>query len=476
MSGSKKAYIHIFVVLALMLGMGQFPPIAPLTETGMRGLGIIAGILYGWIFSSTIWTSFLGLLMMTWQGILPFEEVLELSFGSKTTLLVLFSFILAAVMEQNKVSRFVGIWLLSRRILNGRPWAFSFIVLLTTFLLGTFILPVVGVLLCWSLLYHVFGQLGYKKSDRYTQAMIVGVAFAGALSLGGLPWQVVPQVILGAYPSLAGESLNYVSYVCFTWPMVMLILLLYMLFCKFIARIDVGAFGSVETDSLFADQAIAFDKRIKVCLGLLAAYIFLMLIPSLLPQTWLPVKLLADIGPTGTLMMLLVFMMWLSIDHAPLVVFQKAAGAIQWEAVILTATALPISYLLTSDATGILDGLLLLTNVVLQEKSLLAVWLIAMLFLGLASNVFSCLGILLLPILCNLAVDYQVSPAFMAIPMLIFIDVALLTPAGSPVAALLHSNREWIDKRAIARFAAIAMLGAYLLMVTVGYGWAHIAI
>lgn len=476
MQASKKEYIHILVVVALMLAIGQFPPVAPLTETGMRGIGIIAGILYGWIFSSTIWTSFLGLLMMTWQGILPFEEVLALSFGSKATLLVLFSFILAAVMEQNKVSRFVGIWLLSRRVLNGRPWAFSLVVLITTFLLGTFILPVVGVLLCWSLLYHVFQQIGYAKGDGYTSAMIVGVAFAGALSLGGLPWQVVPQVILGAYPTLTGETLNYFSYVLFTWPMVMLILCVYILFCKYIARIDVRAFGDIETDTLFADQAIVMDKRIKVCLSLLAIYILLMLTPSLLPENWLFVQLLAGIGPTGTLMLLLVIMMWLHIDKMPLLTFQKAAGAIQWEAVILTATALPISYLLTSDTTGIMDGLLLVTNMVLANKSLLVVWLIAMLFVGLFSNVFSCLGILLLPVLCNLAVQYQVSPAFMAIPMLIFIDVALLTPAGSPVAALLHSNRDWVDKRVIYRFATVAILATYLLMIVVGYGWGQLVI
>lgn len=476
MSGAKPRRFdgHILVVLILMLGVGQLPPVGALTETGMKGAGIVIGILYGWIFSSTVWTSFLGLLMLAWQAVLPFDEVLAMSFGSKTTMLVLFSFILAAVMEQNQVSRYVGVWLLSRPVLVGRPWAFSLIVLITAFLLGTFVLPVVGVLLCWSLLYHVFEQIGCDKRSPYAQVMVVGVAFAGALSLGGLPWQVVPQVILGAYPSITGASLDYFDYVLFTWPMVALLLAGYILLGKYVFRIDVAPLAAVKTDALFAGQGLVLNRRMTLCLLLLALYIVMMLLPSILPSDWAFTTLFAAIGPSGTLMLLLVLMMWIRLEGVPLLNFQKAAPAIQWEAVILTATAMPISYLMISEETGILDTLLGVAGVVLQGQSLFVVWLLSMLFLGIFSNVFSCLGVLLLPLLCSYAVQLDAQPAMLAVPMLIFANLALLTPAGSPVAALLHSNGKWVDKRIIYKFGGSAILVGYVLVLTLGYVWALI--
>ena len=41
-------YINSLITLILIFGFGFLPPIAPITPVGMRILGILLGLLYGW--------------------------------------------------------------------------------------------------------------------------------------------------------------------------------------------------------------------------------------------------------------------------------------------------------------------------------------------------------------------------------------------------------------------------------------------
>ena len=50
-------FVHALICLALMFGIGQLPPLQPLTPLGMNLIGIFLGVLYGWIFIDILWPS-----------------------------------------------------------------------------------------------------------------------------------------------------------------------------------------------------------------------------------------------------------------------------------------------------------------------------------------------------------------------------------------------------------------------------------
>lgn len=50
-----KYYVNSAICLALMLGFGYLPPLAPITPLGMQILGIFLGMVYGWIFVGIPW-------------------------------------------------------------------------------------------------------------------------------------------------------------------------------------------------------------------------------------------------------------------------------------------------------------------------------------------------------------------------------------------------------------------------------------
>ena len=64
-------WLHTIIVFLLMFGFGQLPPIAPITELGMRVLGVFLGMLYGWSACSILWPSLLGMISLGMTGALP---------------------------------------------------------------------------------------------------------------------------------------------------------------------------------------------------------------------------------------------------------------------------------------------------------------------------------------------------------------------------------------------------------------------
>ena len=88
---TKRHYIHSFLILAIMIGVGLIPAVEPVTQFGMQVLGVFLGCIYGWTIGQTIWPSVVALVILGCSGELTVDGVLASAYGNSTLLLVVWS-------------------------------------------------------------------------------------------------------------------------------------------------------------------------------------------------------------------------------------------------------------------------------------------------------------------------------------------------------------------------------------------------
>lgn len=464
-------YIHSLITLVLIFGFGFLPPIEPITPVGMRILGILLGLLYGWTLVGLLWPSLFGTLAIGLSGAMPIKAVFTAGWGSDITLLILFIFVFAAVVEAAGVSKAIAMWFVTRKFFLGRPWAFSFILLFSAFLLSATTSTIAAIIICWGIVYRISAELGYKPGDKWPALMVLGVVFSCTVGLSLFPFRSVPLVVVGSYSALSGIDVPFLNYVCFTAPIGILSLAAYTLLCKFIFRPDITPLVSLTEETFGEEANIHLDKHQKIVIGFLIALIILLLFPSLLPKEWLLARFLNGIGATGVVFLLIGIMCCIRFAGKPLLDFRTMAQAgIQWDVVILTATVVPLISLITADSTGIKPFLSQMLQPVFAGKPSILFIALVILFSIILTNLCNnaVTGVLFVAITYGFAADNGMNTTVLAMLIVFCVHLAVLTPAGSPMAAILHGNREWISAGEIYKYGAIAVLATGIVLLAVG--------
>ena len=240
--------VHAVVVIFFMFIFGRIcPPIGVITPLGMNILGIFIGMLYGWTTGGMIWPSLLGMVAFAGTGMMPMTDFLKVSFGNETVVFILFMFIFTAVIDEVGLINFIANWFISRKIVAGRPWIFSFILLIGCFVASQ-INMFVAILVFWGIIYIVAEKFGFQKYDSWTTFMVMGVVVASAIGGCVLPYKLVPLAMLGVYSTVTGGNINFFQYVCFSLPITLLIMIVFVLVGRLIIRPDMKGLKNLSVD------------------------------------------------------------------------------------------------------------------------------------------------------------------------------------------------------------------------------------
>lgn len=464
-------YFNSLITILLIFGFGLLPTFSTVTPLGMKVLGVFLGMLYGWTTVSLFWPSIAGILMLALAGAMPIKQVFAVAFGNETVWLIVFVMVFATFVEAAGVSNIIAMWFVTKKVFFGKPWLFTCGFLLMTFLLSAATSTMPAIIICWGILYGICKELGYKPGDKYPALMVLGVVYACTLGLGLLPFKTVSLGIMGVYKELSGISIPYLNYVCFTFPLCVLSIIAFTLLGKFVFKPDVGPLKNLNRETFGEAANIHIDKKQKIVLGFLVTLIVLLLIPSVLPKQWFLAQVLNSIGGTGVVMGLCALMALLKVNGEPLFHFGKmAARGLQWDVVILTAAVMAVVPVLTADNTGIAPFLSASLAPLFAGKPTILfiglVVLIAVILTNFCNNAIT--GILLVTITYNFILNMGVNPTVLAMLIIYCVHLAILTPAGSPMAALLHSNKEWISTGIIYKYGLIAVAITGVLVFVVG--------
>ena len=168
------------------------PTVAPLTDVGMKVVGVFLAALWGWITIGLIWPSIYVLCMLAFTGYFTnFSAICSSSFGNSTTVLLIFMLAFAGLINKSGVGKAISLWFVTRKIVNGRPWMFCFAFLFSVYILGSLTSGTPFVLLGWSLLTGICAAVGYQSQDALAKFLFFGVLVAGPLGMDLFPFKQI---------------------------------------------------------------------------------------------------------------------------------------------------------------------------------------------------------------------------------------------------------------------------------------------
>lgn len=461
-------WIHTMICLAIMFGFGFLPPIAPLTEFGMRLLGIFGGLLYGWIFIGNIWPSLAGLLALLLIGGMEPAELWKESFGNPIVVMMLFIFVFCAVINYYGLAKYISLWLITRGFVFRRPWLFTFVFLLSIAILGGLTSASPAALIGWNILYGVCEVCGYQKGDTYPKLMIFGVVFAAQLGMSMMPFKQLPLTVLSVFEGISDNEMNVVGYMLLAVVCCIANLLVFLLLLRFLFRPDVTPLLRLCLSDLDNGQ-LEMNGIQKLVLCFLLALVTFLILPSVLPPQNILAMLLQSIGNTGICILLVMVMCCIRVDGKALLNFNAmAADGISWGIILLLAVVQPLSAAMGTPESGITEGLLALLQPVFDGHAAVIFVLTSgaiALFLANFMNV-GAVGISLMPVICTYCNSTGFAPQPAVMLVILSIHLGLLMPSASTSAALLHGN-QWCHTRSIWKITLPVVLLSWLVMAAI---------
>ena len=462
-------YINSVITIVIMFGFGQLPAPAPITPLGMQILGIFLALLFGWTFVDQVWPSILGFIALSLTGYAPLAGLMKEGFGNNTVLLMWGMLLIASLVDSAGVSKFIATYFISRKLVLGKPWLLIFTFFFVVFLMSAMTSSVPVIVVGWGILYCILNQLGYKAGDPLSSYMVVGVVYSSLVGLALFPWKVLQMVVLGMFANTAGYQLEYSLYISLSLPISIASIIGYVLLGKFLFRLDVEKLKLVTKDS-FDPKDLQINYQQKIIISMLVLLVVLLVAPRIMPKAWAVTKILRGIGAHGVAFLILGVFVFLRFGNKAMINLRKASSDVQWDCIFLTAAMLPFTTALNAESTGInaflIEKFSLIFNGLSPLVFIFLVIVITMIATQFMNNAIC--GAIMFSIVYPFAVAIGINPAMITVLMIFCLALAMLTPAGSPMSALMFGNSEWISAKEIYRYVVPGVIVIFICVCVVG--------
>lgn len=464
--------IHVIITLVLMFGIGFIPPVSQLTVTGMKIIGILIGTIYGVTFCTPAWPCLLAMAALAMTGVAPVGTVLSTGIGSDSIMLMLFFFIFVAVLEQNRITEFMATWLITRKFVKGKPWVFSYILIVGTMFTGAFGSSFPAMIVFWGILISVCKLYDIKPFTKYPTLMFMGICIGGLASSSTWLFRGNPLFVNGMLMQISGGtlSLNFGIYAFFSFAMWMIVIAGYILLCKYAFRVDLGPLANID-DSVVDKSYLVLDKRQKVTMAYMVLVLVVYCTIGFTPAASALGQWFANLGTTLPIVMILVLMSITVVDGAPILDFGNAARkGVVWDTIILSGALLSLSTIMMTSDTGVANSILAVLSPVFAGKGTVFMCAIIVIVSVVLTNFMAntTVGLMFAPVIYSFSLSMGFNPMPLIAMMLISIHIAYLTPAASPFASLLFGYSNWVKPADIYKYGSIACVGMVIIFLLIG--------
>lgn len=466
-----KYYINSLIGLFFLLGFGHIPAIEPLTQVGMQIAGIFIGLIYLWSTVDLIWPSILGILAFGLSDYCTMTEAIAAGLGSQVVWMLIMLMMISEAIRVSGVGEIIARWIITRKILNGRPLLFTFIYLWGFFICTVLLQQIAAIFLSWAIFYSIADLVGYKKGDRYSTMMIIGSLLASVVGGGIIPFQGWMLALCQTYGEASGTPINYIQYMLVAVVLGSVLMLLVALSIKYVFRCDLEKLKNFDVSSLSSTGSLKMNYRQLAYLGAFVIIIAYMLLTTLLPAEWPVTQRMNRFSRAGIFGILVVLLCLIRINGEPLLDFKKTAEkGINWNVILICSSAIPIASALTSDVTGVKVLFTNLLSPVFSGMGVLPFLTIVVVATVVLTNIGSNIGVamMLIPIILPFVDRLGISPAIPGMAIIFIANLGFVLPGSSAMAPFLYSN-EWVQVRDIYKYGAYYCLLFVLEAVPVLY-------
>lgn len=438
-----KFYIHVIIGVALMFIIGALPNAEPITELGMKVLGVFIGTLYLFTACDVLWGSFLGLIAFGLTGYTTVDAAFVSCMGQGMVMQMFISMALCEGIRSSGALDKAAVRILSRKSLSGKPIRFLIVCQMAFFLMGFVVGPVPAAILAWSIFYTLAEKIGYEKEDKFYSTMIV-VSFLSGF-VGGMINPFVGVVageiayITGALQVAFSTGLylvvSFVVYAIFVYLMVLTV--------KYILKCDLSKLEKLDAESLAGEDKTPMTLQQKILLGSFFVAMIYVVLSSFIPATTVFGAALAKIGTTGFFALIVVILCILRVDGQPLMnLGASLKNGVFWGVLLATGVMMTLAPALTSEQVGVSAFLNATVGVLLGQMPIALFVIVVIVFTCLLTGVFSNMStaIIVITIALPVAVSQGFSAVALCMGVILSSNMGILTPAGGGVAPLLFGN------------------------------------
>lgn len=453
-----------------------------ITQTGMEILGIFIGTLYLWTTWDPIISSILSIVLVGFSGYGTMNQVLTSAFGNPILIQVLFLLTAINCLVENNLTEYCGRFFLTRKVCLGRPWLLAFFIMVGCLLMGAFMGGFTPIFLFCPILYDIFETVGLKKHDRFPTIMLILVTVSTLLGFPIPPFMGNGLALISNYASITGNmgnvvEINSAGYLITGLCHGLTCIIVLVLFCKLILKPDTSKLKELTMDTLTKNPLPPMSPRQRFIGISFAAFILVLLIPSVFPSY--PIGRFVKANTYGMAALYVFFLCTIRIGKKPLMDFPQAMKRFSWSTWFLIASAILLGNALTDDKTGVSAFLNTVLMPMLGHVPPAAFAVIIMLLTVVLTNVCNSfvIGLLMQPVIATFCLASGVSSAPVVSMMILFVlSSAAITPAASPFAALLFGNKEWLDPKAIYRYSAIFVVLELIVVLVISLPVANLLI
>ncbi len=461
---------NFIIMMAILVFFWICPPFhSALTPLGMKLIGILVVCVYGWCFVDLGWTSLLCLFAIPVTGAMSVDEVLAASFGNNLVVFLLFVLMFGYIMERSGLIEFLAYWLLSRKIVSGRPW-----LLLLFFMIAA----AVSTALCanvfmvqifmFALAVNILSVCGYKKGDTAAKVMITSTTCACMCGYFAFPWAGINLILIGAFKSMTGININYVDFLMFSIPMGSLTLVLFWLILRYVFRPDLSLLKNYDKSQIDPKKLI-LPAQAKVVLGSLAAFVIILVVASIMPGSPLG-RLHTTFGMAGTLIIVMLPLLFLNVKGERIWDLRQCnANGVNIDLILVVAFILPLGSLLSTEEAGVSSFFLAILQPVVEHASPFMIAMIIVLFSMILTQFMANVvaAYIFLPMIYALSMAMGFDPIVQTLLAIYGAHIAIVLPAASAYSAITHGH-SWSSSKATMKYG-LGFFATGLIVAVISY-------
>lgn len=465
-------YINILISLLLMFGFQYLPAPAPMTVLGMKITGIFLGAIYAWCtVGGFVWASILALALLGLTGGYgTVGEVYTKAFGHPIVLMVFFLMIFAAIVEKAGLTKLMAEWFVSRKFVQGRPWALTFMILMAAFIASSFVSMVPAILICWLIVYNVCEQVGYKRGDKWPALMVFSIVFIATMGSVLLPFQIGVISNFGFLTKASQGTLSYQygEYLLFSIIYTFFIVGAYFLLLKYVFKPDITPFLNNQVE--FAETKKMTSQQ-KMTVWILVILVIALMAPTYLPKGFVLRNLAEGLGTTALAALVIGLAAFLRIEGKPFIDIQEMIfKGVSWNLIFMLAAAYTVAGALTSQETGVIPWFMSHLQPVLAVSGPYGFVILMALIAVVATNIINNIVVaaVTIPMVYGLSGTIGINPVAVTALLVFVIDFGILLPSSSPSGALLHGNRDWLSAKQILGYGSATVIFMMILTLIIG--------
>lgn len=464
---SKAYLINAFIGIILMFGIGFIPPIAPITEMGMKVLGVFIGMIYLFSACDVGWSAVLSICALSIVGYTSLNSAAAGALGHAVVFQSAMAYIVAGSLNYYGVTEMIARWILSRKVLKGRPYLFVFAIYMSMCFIMIFTSSLAICILYWAIFDGIRKVLKYEVGTKFVSSTIVGIALAFVVGGAIAPIRGWQLSLLNLWNENVG-ALDLAEFLAITIPGCILSMAGYLFYQVKILKADFSPIANFDVTTLAsAEKMDGRQRKLLIVAGVVFAFVFLC---ALLPKSFpLYGFMNSKIGAAGFFALGAVVLGLCSHDNGKEALIDFAgvcSKCIIWNVLLMIGATMVVASALTNESTGILAAIQQALGGLFAGKGSWFVLIVTMVITTLLTNTASniAIGTAMIPIIAPFVASTGSNATALGIMMIWLVNMGLILPGASAPVGLVHGNENLTSKEAY-KYSCIGMLIIFIVTI-----------